>query len=220
MGPPLLTTATAAGALSNRTGMWILRGWSALELRILGVDVELEDRTGGLRAPPYVFVQLNQGSLLDVLPWIQSVDLPVRPIINVEFALLPFLGWALTAGGGIVVVRQWSWQARRAMARAEAALRAGSSVGVSIEGRRSPDGTLLPYKKGPVMLALRAGAPLVPVVFHGTAARLPYGEWRVRPGKVRVTLCEPVETRGLTVASRDLLVEKLRSVAQAELQRA
>jgi hypothetical protein len=37
---------------------------------------------------------------------------------NIEYALMPLLGWALVLTGNIVVVRQWKWQAKRAVERA------------------------------------------------------------------------------------------------------
>ncbi len=45
------------------------------------------------------------------------------------------------------------------------------------EGTRSPDGRLLPFKKGPFHLAMEAGVPVVPVTILGTAECWPKGSW-------------------------------------------
>jgi 1-acyl-sn-glycerol-3-phosphate acyltransferase len=59
------------------------------------------------------------------------------------------------------------------MARAEAALREGSSVYFFPEGTRSPDGHLLPFKPGAFALAQRARVPLLPIAITGTRDALP-----------------------------------------------
>jgi 1-acyl-sn-glycerol-3-phosphate acyltransferase len=197
----------------------LFRLWSRTLLKVLGIDLEIEDRSGGSYAsPPYLFVLLNQASILEVCYWVQAFPSPFTGLINIEYALLPFVGWATWFHGkGITVVRQWRWQARRAIRTASRRLAAGQTMLISIEGQRSRDGSLSPYKKGPVVMALEARARIVPVVFHGAHDRLPVGEWRVRPGRVKVTLCEPIATDGLGYDDRDHLVERLRQVAEQEL---
>jgi 1-acyl-sn-glycerol-3-phosphate acyltransferase len=78
---------------------------------------------------------------------------------------------------------------------------------------------LSPFKKGPVVLALRTGAPIVPIAFHGARERLPYGALCVRSGSITTRFCRPIETRGLSYADRDALVARLAEVAQRELAR-
>lgn len=225
--PLLAAYATAACALalvSRRRAYAVLRAWCAAQLRLFGVALEIEDASGlparardGASATPCVYVHLNQTSLIDAITWPLIAPRDCVSITNIEFVLVPVLGWMSAASGPVIVVRQWKRQARRAIARAEALLRAGRSVGVSIEGQRSRDGALTPYKKGPVRLAIATGAPIVPVVVHGARAALPYGEWRVRPGRVRARLCAAIPTAGLTEADRHALLARLRAVAEREL---
>ena len=65
---------------------------------------------------------------------------------------------------------------------AAAQLHEGLSAMVFAEGTRSRDGRLLPFKKGPFILAIRAGVPLVPLYIHGAFERTPKGALNVRPG--------------------------------------
>jgi len=104
-------------------------------------------------------------------------------------------------------------------ARAEAELRDGKSRGISIEGRRSRDGRLSPFKKGPAVLALRTRAPLVPFVLHGAHERLPWGAVSIRSGRITARVCRAIETKGLGYADRDALVARFGQVAQRELAR-
>ncbi len=115
-----------------------------------------------------------------------------------------------------MVVRQWPAQRRRALERAKRHLRRGDSFYISIEGYRSPGG-LLPYRTGPVRLALAGGATLVPLVIRGAEGCLPYGEWRIAPGLVRIVAAERIPTRGLGEDRVAELVGRLRSIAEDEL---
>lgn len=75
-------------------------------------------------------------------------------------------GWALDKLG-LIWVRRGEAD-REAVKIALDELKAGTAVGVAIEGTRSRTGGLLPGKTGAVYLANRANAPIVPVAIWGT----------------------------------------------------
>lgn len=214
--PPILGAALMATPLSRRASYGLFDAWCASARRLFGIEVRVIDYgEGAYHEPPYLFLQLNQTSLSETV--VASSVLPVRGAIfaNLEYVALPFVGWLVLAQGAVVVVRQWPTQARRAVDRAVRAMQRGRSFYMSIEGRRSPDGALSPYKKGPAVLAIRAGARIVPVIFRGAREVLPHGEWRVRPGVVTVELLPAIDARTLTYEDRDALVAELRALASA-----
>ena len=96
------------------------------------------------------------------------------------------------------------------------AIRGGLSAIVFAEGTRSRDGSLREFKKGPFVLAIAAGAPVVPVLIQGTRDVLPPGGWWVHPGRVRVKLAPPVPTSGLSYENRDEVLGKVRAGMLAE----
>jgi 1-acyl-sn-glycerol-3-phosphate acyltransferase len=60
------------------------------------------------------------------------------------------------------------------------------------EGTRSPDGTLQEAKEGIAILALRTGAPILPVGISGTHAFWPRGQKLFRPGgRLRMRVGKP-----------------------------
>jgi 1-acyl-sn-glycerol-3-phosphate acyltransferase len=61
------------------------------------------------------------------------------------------------------------------------------------EGRRSPDGRLVEFKPGAAMLALRTGAPIVPIRLDGLHEALPRGAHLPTATKVRVRFGEPID---------------------------
>ena len=141
----------------------------------------------------------------------------MRAIINIEFAALPFLGWAYTLIGSIVIIRQWKKQATRGIERPVKLMNEGETIGISIEGRRSPDGSISSYKKGPAVLAIKAGATILPFVYHGARSVYPPGTWRVKPGTIEVEICQPIETKGLSYDDRNEVVAKLLEIAREKV---
>ena len=73
------------------------------------------------------------------------------------------------------------------------------------EGTRGRDYALRPFKKGPFVLAIASGAPIVPTIIYGTIHVNPRGSLRARPGEVHVHFLEPVPTAGLGYEDRDRL---------------
>jgi 1-acyl-sn-glycerol-3-phosphate acyltransferase len=218
-GVTVMAAASLARLFDKQIGHELLMAAGTWLHFLLNLEIEREDRNGGMYPhPPYVFILLNQSSLIEgvLLPWVQP--LPYRIIINIEYLLLPVLGWLNVGLGANVVVRQWPWQSRRAIARAIQQLRTGDSYLISIEGKRSPDGKLQPYKKGAVVMAIEAQATIVPFFIHGAHRVLPWGEWQLRPGRMKVVLFDAISARGLTLDDRNDLIAHLRRLAEQELE--
>jgi 1-acyl-sn-glycerol-3-phosphate acyltransferase len=205
------------GPFSRRAASAIYRSWTRIAYRIAGITYSLRDDNEGEPAPqPHLYVWLNQSSLAEglVCPLLLP---PHYAIINLEYAAMPLLGWARVLLRDTVIVRQWKAQAKRAIERAAARLARGEAWMISIEGARSPDGRLMPYKKGPVVMALRSQATIIPMIFHGSREVMPRGEWRVRPGHIELHLLKAIPTRGMTYDDRDAVLEKLHRLAECEL---
>lgn len=193
----------------------LMRRWSTASLQALGVSVAVEDANDGCYDDgPYLFVCLNQTSLLEAFLYAQFGIL-VKIIVNLEFALIPVLGPSLVAMGSRVVVRQWTAQAKRALRDVADVMRTrGDSFGMSVEGYRSPTGELQPFKRGAAVLAAMAQARIVPFYIRGAARALPYGGWKVTPGRIDIELFEVIDTRGLGFDDRAALTDELRALAE------
>ncbi|TAK13173.1 MAG: 1-acyl-sn-glycerol-3-phosphate acyltransferase [Acidobacteria bacterium] len=217
IGPPLLIWA----ALFRQAGPLFFAGQLAirLALTIVGVRIRVNGaehiQTG--RAAVYAF---NHSSNLE--PPIAFVVLRrlfpmLRVLYKAELRKLPVLVWVFDAAGFVPVQRQNREQSLPAVDKAVDALKAGASFLIFPEGTRSRTGELLPFKKGGVIMALRAEAPVVPVAITGARAAMHRGSPVIHPVTVEVSFCPPIETKGRTFAERDELVEQVRSAIASKL---
>ena len=205
------------GPFSKELGRRLYQSWARNSLRIFGITASLQDENDGesLQAP-FLYVWLNQSNLAEGAISIYLLP-PGFVVINIEYALMPLAGMARAFLGDVVIIRQWKRQAKRGIERAAARIIAGESGMISIEGARSADGSLLPYKKGPVVLAIKTQATIIPMVMHGGRDVLPPGTWRLRPGNVQLRLLKAIPVRGLSYEDRDEVMEQLRMTAEQAL---
>jgi len=196
----------AAGNVYDR----IMRNWAAVILAATGVTVKAEglDRLDPSRS--YVFVA-NHTSLVDIWALLVAVPNSFRFLAKRELARVPVLGRAMKSAGNIFIDRNNLASSFGSYDTAARQLERGLSAMVFAEGTRSLDGRLLPFKKGPFVLAIRAGVPVVPVSIRGAFERTPKGALNVRPGEVVVEIGEPISTAGLAYADRDRLSDDARA---------
>jgi 1-acyl-sn-glycerol-3-phosphate acyltransferase len=190
------------------------RQWGRSLLRVLGIVPLVEGLDALDPGRPCVYVA-NHVSYADV--WVLLAVLPgsVRFVAKKELLRIPIFGRALVAGGQIVIDRGNRASAFGAYDEAAVDVRAGMSAIVFVEGTRSRDDTLLPFKKGPFVLAIAAGVPVVPVSLDGTHRVLPRGRLLARPHPVRVRFGAPIPTTGLGYDDREALMCRARDAILA-----
>jgi 1-acyl-sn-glycerol-3-phosphate acyltransferase len=106
---------------------------------------------------------------------------------------LPILGTGFRQGDFIAVERNGSpVDAERSVTAAKQVLAKGVHMTTFVEGTRSRDGRLLPFKKGPFYLAMSSGAPCIPVSISGTESIQGKGSLRIKPGTAHVIFHAPI----------------------------
>ena len=95
--------------------------------------------------------------------------------------------------GVMPVARQGGDAGEASLRKGQEVLESGRLLGIYPEGTRSPDGRLYRGKTGPVRLALRTGAPIIPVAMIGTREVLPPGARVPRLTKVGVRIGAPLD---------------------------
>ena len=208
----LLRIPDRAGSVYDRIPRW----WAKTLLWVAGVDVRASgtEFVGG--ESPRIFVG-NHVSWFDVLA--AAAVLPRgKYVAKAELFRVPVFGQAIRWIGMIEIERENRKAAFESLERAAAKIRAGNPVVMFAEGTRGDEYALRPFKKGPFVLAITAGVPVVPMVIYGTIERMRRGSWQIRPGTIEVTFLEPIPTAQLTYDDRGELVELVRSRMAAVLR--
>jgi 1-acyl-sn-glycerol-3-phosphate acyltransferase len=86
------------------------------------------------------------------------------------------------------------------------------------EGTRSSDGSLLPFKRGGLLLAVKTETPIVPITISGSSAILPKGDWRIRAGEIEVTVGAPVGVEHYRPGNLRVLALRLQELIESNLQ--
>ena len=97
--------------------------------------------------------------------------------------------------GNISIDRSNLKDAIRSLNEGAERVKNGLSLIVFPEGTRATTRELLPFKKGVFIMALKAGAPVVPISISGTLAIQPRGSLHLRPGPIKVVISPPVDPR-------------------------
>src|ERR1700733_1608816 len=177
-------------------------------VRIAGVKV----RTLGLEkidpARAYIFMS-NHISNLD-----PPITLPLIPrrtsvMVKKELFKVPILGHIMLIGSLVPVDRTNRDAGITAVRDAVKALTQGLNMTIYVEGKRSFDGKLLPFKKGPFYLAEECKVPIVPITISGTEAVMPKARFAITPGLVTVQFHDAIEPQDF--GTRECLIAKVRA---------
>jgi 1-acyl-sn-glycerol-3-phosphate acyltransferase len=201
-----------AAVTFNRSAplMMARRIWAPAILWVTGARYRVEPLPALDPKTPYIFV-MNHQSMLDIACAFASIPMNLRFVAKDVLKYVPFLGWYMWMTGMIFVDRSRSTRAIRSLGKAAARIRAGASILIFPEGTRSKDGLILPLKKGPFLLALQAGVPIVPIAIEGSGRVLPSGGFWITPGEMRLKMGQPIPTAGRSSKARDALMAEVRS---------
>jgi 1-acyl-sn-glycerol-3-phosphate acyltransferase len=190
----------------------MLGAWTGV--RIAGVRVQ----TLGLEkidpARTYIFMS-NHISNLDPPLTIPLIPRRTSVMVKKELFKYPILGEVMRIGSLVPVDRGNREAGISAVREASKVIKSGINMTIYIEGRRSYDGRLLPFKKGPFYLAQECHVPVVPITISGTERAMPKARFGIQPELVTVRFHEPIEPADF--GDRDNLMSKVRAVINSGL---
>ena len=155
-------------------------------------DARIEGVEHVPRTGPFIIVS-NHTSNVDppLVGWAtgHQVGRVIHFMAKIEMRSWPVLGWLATQSA-VYFVRRGEGD-RAAQRFSLETLAAGRPIGLFAEGTRSRDGHLKPLKSGAAFLAMRSGAPLLPVGIAGTHRLFPgHSRWP-HATKIRIRIGEP-----------------------------
>jgi 1-acyl-sn-glycerol-3-phosphate acyltransferase len=180
-----------------------------LAFRLARIRVET---TGLERVPAHkaCIFMANHVSNLDPPALIPRIPGRTSAFLKRSLMKIPLLGYGMKLGDFVPVDRDGRVEsAIESVNEARRVLEKGIHITTFVEGTRSRDGRMLPFKKGPFYLAMEAGVPCVPVSIHGTETMMSKGSSRVRPGTAYITFHEPLDPHRFS--TRDELMEAVRA---------
>ena len=214
-GPPGMLLAMATGRphvlyVLGRLGVRIGLGAAGIRRRVAGQQHIQRDRAAVYCVnhasnvePPILYMALA------------ALHPRLRILYKAQIHKLPVLGRAFDIAGFVPIERRSARRSMQAILQAAAAVRAGNSFLVFPEGTRSRTGALLPFKPGVFLIAVRAGAPIVPVAIQGTRDAMRKGSPIVRPVTVSVRIGAPIDSGA--AGGEAALLERTRTAVAALL---
>jgi 1-acyl-sn-glycerol-3-phosphate acyltransferase len=161
-------------------------------------------------------VVCNHQSAVDILVVYGWLKLDLKWVIKQELRKIPAIGIGCEKVGHIFIDRENPNDARQAIK--ETLDRLGNGIGILFfaEGTRSPDGKLLPFKKGAFRIAIEQQLPVLPVTVIGTRDILPPKSLKPFPGRARMMIHPALETDGMsTLQIEDLMNRTKKTISSA-----
>jgi 1-acyl-sn-glycerol-3-phosphate acyltransferase len=160
--------------------------------RLAGLRIESEGQDRVPKNTACIFMA-NHLSNLDPPALLPRIPGRTAAFSKRSIMKIPGLGYAMKLADFIPVDRDRRIEsAQESIAAARRVLAKGVHITTFVEGTRSRDGRMLPFKKGPFYLAMETGAPCIPVSIQGTESMMGKGNMTIHPGTAHITFHAPV----------------------------
>jgi 1-acyl-sn-glycerol-3-phosphate acyltransferase len=184
-------------------------------VRAAGVKV----RVSGLERIPagVCLFAANHTSAADAPAVVGAIPRRIAILLKQSLFKWPIVGQAFSAAHFIPVNRGAHESAVASVEKAAEALREGQSFLIYPEGTRSPDGRLQRFKKGAVVMAIKAGVPIVPMICTGAHKIMEKRSLEIHPGEIHVEFLDPIDSTKYSLDERDQLNEEVHKAMAAAL---
>lgn len=193
---------------SGNTQHRIARLWARSLLAFGFIRVRVEGIENVDPNGHYVLVS-NHQSFMDIPALLARLPLQFRFFAKKGLFRIPFIGTHLKRAGHLPVDRSNARNSLKSMiegARIVAERRI--SVLLFPEGGRAPKG-LREFTEGAAYIAIKTGAPVLPMALRGMREMLPMGSVHIRSGRVTLRIGAPIPTAGMKISDRDELTRRL-----------
>ena len=212
VGPFLLIHAFVTRSVDV---MYRIATWLGITgVRLAGIKIEVRGLEHLDPSRSYIFLS-NHVSNLDPPVLVPSIPGRCSVLVKKEVFRIPVLGTAMRMADMVPVDRHNREAAIDSVRAAVEVMQRRVHMVIFVEGTRSRDGRLLPFKKGPFHLALEVGVPVVPVTLLGTYECWPKGSFASHAGTSTVVFHPPIEPSSF--GDREILMATVRSAIASAL---
>jgi 1-acyl-sn-glycerol-3-phosphate acyltransferase len=207
---PLAMVTGDVGPLYKVTCLIVSAGY-----RVAGIRIKVAGRDQIPTDRACIFMA-NHVSNLDAPALISRIPGRTSAFAKRSVFKMPIFGLCLKLAEYIPVDRTGNKaSATASVAVATQLLAKGLNMTTFVEGRRSSDGRMQPFKKGPFYLAMNSGAPCIPVSIYGTETMMARGSFAIKPGTAHIIFHAPVYPSDY--ATREELSQAVRTVIASSL---
>jgi 1-acyl-sn-glycerol-3-phosphate acyltransferase len=189
----------------------IARIWAKLILLVSGIKVNVKGLSNIDPAKSYIYM-CNHQSNFDIPVLLGCLPVQFRWLAKAELFKIPIFGRAMRGAGYVGIDRFNRESAFESIEEAAGKIKNGVSVMIFPEGTRSRDGKIRLFKKGGFIMALNAGALIVPIVIRGTRPIMAKSSLRINPGDATMEVGKPIDASGYTMETKENLIEYVRTV--------
>jgi 1-acyl-sn-glycerol-3-phosphate acyltransferase len=184
-------------------------------MRLVGVKVRVVGRER-VPAGACLFVA-NHTSSADAPAVVGAIPRRVAILLKESLFKWPIAGQAFTLAGFVPVKRSERESAIASVEKATQSMRDGQSFLIYPEGTRSSDGRLQTFKKGAVVMAIKAGVPIVPIACSGAHKVMRKRSLKIYPGEILVEFLEAIDASQYSFEQRDVLNDRVHDSMAAGL---
>jgi len=188
----LLSILSMLISRNKNLGYYFARIWSKALIFIAGIQVKVKGIENIPKTDHAVYIA-NHQSLFDIPLLYANIPNPFIIMAKKSLFMIPIFGWHLSLAGNIAIDRENTLEAAKSLLIALKKAKKKNSMLLFPEGTRSPDGNLLPFKKGAFLLAKNAGTSIIPLIIKGTNLILPKGKIYLRKGNAEIEFLPPLK---------------------------
>lgn len=161
----------------------------------------------------------NHRSILDIVYTCREIPGSYTAVAKKELGSVPLLHFWMKELHCLFLDRSDIKAGIQMVTDAVDLLKHGTSVFICPEGTRNhEEGTLLDFHGGSFKIAIKAGAPVVPVTVVHSGQILERLPWLTRAA-VTVVFDPPIETQGMPIPERKALPERVKAIIQSNLEK-
>lgn len=195
----------------------VISGWSRLLVAAASVICGIRYRVvGAEHIPPEPCIILSKHQSAWETIAFQAIFPPHVWVLKRELLRVPFFGWGLAMLSPIAIDRASGARAlKQTLEQGRERLRDGFGIVIFPEGTRVAPGKRGTYHPGGAWLAIKTGAPVLPVALNA-GEFWPRNAFLKRPGMITVSIGAPIAPRGI---EPDALIARVEEWIETEMTR-